>query len=396
MKLSLREKYLLFGLAGIIVLIIYYLFVFQPQWQNLTQLQAQAAANAKLIADIKEFQQPDSVIAEEYKLMKAKVDNQTRMFFPLNSQDKTIITVDQLLSSADLSGKALSFAYPVLKTDTAVAASGGSTEMTYYLHDLLAGSQAAGTPGAAINPNNQIPSMDLTIQFNGSYSSLLSFLSKTEALEKKMFLKSMTITPSTETAGVSGNVVFRLYLLPKFNGADADFLNWDIQGTYGTANPFVAVGGTVAASQAPSASAAVQTSPTDFLMSVAPVTADIPAVILGKSNDYTRSSYVYSDEQTFVSVSIRLTEKEGKYYYQFTNAGDTYPKTGTPEEFVPIGNNLSLAVYSAVRNQQNDQNGVNLTISNDTDKPFTVQILNDDTKSPRIKIVKTSGEVRIQ
>ncbi len=314
---------------------------------------------------IKDFLDSNGKLPHDYKIMKAKADEQTRMFFPLADQEKTILAIDQMLTAGPLGGLAISFGdVQLAKSITNSKAAG---QLDYYLKGLVedevkagSGAKAAASAG---NDKEQIPSVDLTLQYSGPYTSLLSFLSSVESWEKKMFVKSILITPSKNPQIVNGNIVFRLFMLPKYPGSDSDFLSWDINGTYGSANPYVLTAGAATASAPTVNKEAAAPVTADFVLSMKPLTADLPAVVLGKSKDYTRTSYVYSDSPDFVNTSIKVTQKDGKYYFQYQTQNDSYPKDGSLEVFQPLGQSVTLLIYSTPRNQENDQNGINLALT---------------------------------
>lgn len=399
MKFTLRERLLAVGLGLIVLIFSYYQFVFQPQRNTIKTLTNQIATNNLQIQGINDFLKPDSKLPQDYKLLKFKTDEQTRMFFPLANQEKIILSLDQILTSASLNGLSVSFGSPQLLKSVDNAKQTGLLE--YYLKTLVEDQDKVSTvPKATVptaaNDKNQIPSMELTLQYSGSYASLLTFLSTVEGWEKKLFVKTVLIGPNKNAPGVSGNVVFRLYMLPKYPGSDLDFMKWDINGSYGSTDPFVFIGGTTV-SRVPEGTKAI-TVPTaaDFVLSMKPVTADLPAVVLGRAKDYTRTSYVYSDNPGFVNTKIKVTGKEGKYYFQYQTQNESYPKDSSMETFQPLGQSLNLLIYSTPRNPENDQNGINLSVINESDLPFVVQVLNDDPTKPRVKITEKSGNVQIK
>ena len=398
MKFTLREKLLAVGLGLIVLIFGYYQYIFQPQLQEIKSLDNQVANNDQQIQVINDFLKPNSKLLEDFKLMKVKTDQQTRMFFPLAYQEKTILSLDQMLTSTALKGLSVSFTTPQLSKN---ATNAKPTEpMNYLLKDLVEGSGKVGTETKVIasspaNDKNQIPSADLTLQYSGSYASLLSFLSTVEGWEKKLFVKNVVISSNKNDAGVSGNIVFRSYSLPKYPSSDVDFMKWENKGTYGSTDPFVFIAGTTVSS-VPDGTMATVPLTADFVLSMKPVTADLPAVVLGTAKDYTRASYVYSDNAGLANTKIKVTKKDGKYFFQYQTQNDSYPKDSSMEAFQPLGQSLSLVIYSTPRNPENDQNGINLAITNETDLPFVVQVLNDDASKPRVKVTEQKGNVQIK
>lgn len=399
MKFTLREKLLAVGLGLLVLMFGYYQFVFQPQRKAINILTTQVSANKLQIQGINDFLKPDSKLPQDYKLIKFKTDEQTRMFFPLADQEKIILSLDQMLTSTALNGLSVSFSTPQLVKSTSTTKPTGLLD--YYLKSLVEDKGKVSTdtkvavPTVA-NDKNQIPSMDITLQYSGTYASLLSFLSTVEGWEKKLFVKTVLIGPNKNAPGVSGNIVFRLFMLPKYPSSDLEFLKWDINSAYGSPDPFVFIAGTSVPSVSDGAKAITVPNTADFVLSMKPITADLPAVVLGKAKDYTRASYVYSDNPGFVNTKIKVTKKEGKYYFQYQTQNDSYPKDSSMEAFQPLGQSINLLIYSSPRNPENDQNGINLSVINEADLPFVVQVLNDDPTKPRVKVTEQSGNVQIK
>ena len=132
-------------------------------------------------------------------------------------------------------------------------------------------------------------------------------------------------------------------------------------------------------------------------MTVKPTASDLPVIILGKGEDMETKTYIYSDEPGANEVEIQVSEAEGKYYYKYKTSYETYPKNYASEkiQFKPIGNSISLDIMSMARNNDKDLSGLKLSVINNTKLPFIINVENDDTKTPRVKLVNQKGNVSL-
>lgn len=135
----------------------------------------------------------------------------------------------------------------------------------------------------------------------------------------------------------------------------------------------------------------------DFFMTVKPITSDLPTVIIGRSQDPERKTYIYADNPGFEDAEIQLIKESGKYYYRYKNKTQSSPRNyeGDMISFQPAGSILGLSVVSSVRKGDNDGSGVNLSIINKTDLKLNVKIDYDDVKKPRVNIVNKVGDIYI-
>lgn len=108
------------------------------------------------------------------------------------------------------------------------------------------------------------------------------------------------------------------------------------------------------------------------------------------------SPVVYGDNMGIENAEIFIEENAGKYYCKFKTDHESYPDAqySNTFEFIPVGKDLKLMIFSSERHIDEDKAGVNLSIINNTDKDLIYYISNDDKKLSRINIGKTVGSVR--
>ena len=107
-----------------------------------------------------------------------------------------------------------------------------------------------------------------------------------------------------------------------------------------------------------------------------------------KSDDTNFEKMIYEDENEVVTVNLELTQQGKKYYFRYYNESDNYPKDKIVEEFKPKGNEILVDILSCKRLDETDNSGINLIVTNKTDKKVNVMIHDDDSKSRVTKTIQ--------
>ncbi|MDU7887248.1 MAG: hypothetical protein E7J47_13000, partial [Clostridium perfringens] len=134
----------------------------------------------------------------------------------------------------------------------------------------------------------------------------------------------------------------------------------------------------------------------DFLMTVRPINSDLPTIVLGKSDDKDKKTYLNNDENSVSNIEMYISGDNGKYYYKYKVEGKSYPTKfeGNGEEFKPNGNDINFEIFSEKRVNKDDKSGANIKIVNSSDKEVNLIINKDDEKSPRVNVT-TEGKVKV-
>ena len=135
----------------------------------------------------------------------------------------------------------------------------------------------------------------------------------------------------------------------------------------------------------------------DFTASIKAISSEMPTVIIGKTNDSLRSTYVYADSNSEENVEFILTQDNGKYYYRYKTSRGMYPadSNGVGAVFVPVSKNIIINVLSEYRMGSNDKSELKLKITNKTDKLINVNITGDDKKDPRVKVEGNGSSISV-
>ena len=123
----------------------------------------------------------------------------------------------------------------------------------------------------------------------------------------------------------------------------------------------------------------------DFFGSVRNVASDISAVRFGRNDSNNTAKLVAKDRNQIENVNIELTKEGKKYYFRYYMDDEMYPRNNTKEEFKPKGKDILIDILSSERTKASDLVGVNLIITNTTDKKVDVKVFEDE--DSRVKVI---------
>lgn len=123
----------------------------------------------------------------------------------------------------------------------------------------------------------------------------------------------------------------------------------------------------------------------DFFGSVRSAVSDISAVRFGKNDDVGASKMISKDRNQIENLSIDLLKEGKKYYFRYYIDDEKYPTDKDKEEFKPKGKDILIDILSSKKDKKDDLVGMNLIITNSTDKKVDVKVFEDDDK--RVQII---------
>lgn len=393
MKISKSEKLLLSLLICVLVGIGYYDIIFKMETSKISELKAERDTQSSRLDNIKSQIARAGTLSKTTKELNEKVQSRVGRIYPVLNQDKLILELDSIYKSSNVEGN-ITFQDTTNSNSTNNSSSGSSTNsqskqdntkqiaelqklVDKYNSQILTGKSSAQVSASTVN------SMKANITFSGSYDGVMTFLKNIEGNEKLIAISGLTL--SSGGSLINGTATLEFYSIPKFADMDQDYLKWNSNGQYGKQNPFA---GTVSSNATIQQAAVAQKDDKDFAMAVRSVNSDLPAIMLGKYGDEQRTTYVYDDKNSVENVNITVTETNGKFYYKYTAGSDSYPKqaSGNGEEFTPVGNDISIIIYSSKRSSNTDNTGINLNVNNKTSRVVNVTVVNDDGNQPRISV----------
>lgn len=418
MKVTKREQVLL-GILFIVLLCYgFYNFVYLKQNQKITELKASKDSYSQKWELAKAKITSENERKKQYKNLNSKIFNATGMLFPSIEQEKIIVILDKMIKDSNLQADVLAFSEVssgnnLVDTTKTVNNEDKSKNTTNELDKLVndfngtSKNETSSMTSKKTNDSKIIGAykMEVTLKFKGVYDELISFIAQVEDYDKKIIIKSITLT-GTEGSEVSGTIILDFYGVPKLNNSD-DF-KWNYKKPNGSENPFFQspttspINNDITAKNGDKSVAkdestvANDDNKSDFVLYAKPKTLDLHTVTIEKGKDDSKKSYIYVDNVGVEVIEFYFTQIGTKYFYKYKTSKETYPKDfSKPIEFLPIGKNIILDIFSQKRGQGSDLSVANIKITNDTDKKVDVDILDDDKNKPRVNIIKEKGDILV-
>lgn len=425
MKATKKEKILLGVLAGILIVVLYYQFVFTVQSEKLQQ--------QKLIRDEVQNEFDDAMNTinsleknkENLKIVRASVVDKTAGFYPTIVQEKIILELNTLLEESGLEGNIAFSPIEVSSVDPLENAYEGAVEdkfnevSDYYIAKDSYTGEGEEPQGELVENNSEevendsvdddleisdseqsetdaftnVEQLKVAINFTGTYEALTSFTTAIDNYARNIAVTNLAVSASS-VEDVTGTISLEFYAVPKITNDDLEnYLSWDLNNTYGKNSPFsegVATGAYATTIE----QLAEEQEVNDFVMMVKSAASEFPTLTIGSANDIARESYIYADSNKVQDLTIDFTEEDGNLYYKYNTEDSVYPKTESAKEFNTISNEIVLEITSESR-INNDEAGVNVKINNNTSKTVSVIIKGDDSSNPRVNITSEGGKVNV-
>ncbi|MBZ9688552.1 hypothetical protein G9F72_019675 [Clostridium estertheticum] len=439
MKVTKREQILLGALLLVLIAYGFYNFVYTKQNQKIVELKASKDTYSQKWEQVKAKIASKDKKNEQNTILNAKIFNETNKLFPSIKQEEIIMILDKMIKDSNLQADVLGFS-EVSSESTTVPVDASKTannqdkskDATNELDKLVSAfngnskkdsnSEKANTSNDSTSSINSIVSgaykMQVTLNFKGMYDELISFIEQVENYDKKIIINNINLTGATGSE-VSGTLILEFYGVPKLN--NNDYFKWDYKKPSGNGNPFLGsssslqvnneiipnnqennqvnnqvkdVNGIIA--NKAEITIAKDEIKNDFVMTAKPITSNLHTVTIEKAKDESKQSYIYSDSEKIEPVEFYFTKVGSKYFYKYKTGIETYPKDFSNSiEFVPSGENIILDIATQKRGISSDLSGVNIKITNDTDKSLVVNILDDDKIKPRVEILKEKGDISV-
>jgi len=424
MKVTKREQMLLGALLLVLIAYGFYNFVYTKQNQKIVELKASRDAYSQKWVQVKVKIASKDKKNEQNTILNAEIFNETDKLFPSIEQEEIIVVLDKMIKVSNLQADVLGFSEvssentPV-NTSIAVNNQDNSKDATNELDKLVSTFNGTSKKDAnsektnTINANSNIIGaykMQVTLNFKGMHDELISFIEQVENYDKKIIINSINLI-GAEGSDVSGTIILEFYGVPKLNN-NYEF-NWDYKKPSGIGNPFVGSstslqvsneiipnnqvndGNEIITNKEENAVAKDEIK-SDFVMNAKPITSNLHTVTIEKAKDELKQSYIYSDNEGIEQVEFYFIKVSSKYFYKYKTSKETYPKNfNNSIEYVPNAENIILDIDSQKRGSGSDLSGVNIKITNDTDKSVVVNILDDDKIKPRVNIVKEKGDISV-
>ena len=402
MKINKREKTLLFVLALGVVGFGYYKVVWDYQYNKLKDLKSKELKvkeeynhDVKMVNSI----EPNK---EEINIFNSEIQNLTSGFYSNISQPNIILELNNLMNDANVKGT-MSFSeiktMPVMdKQDGDSSSKSEDDENPNQIQGIVNDYNNITDKKKNEDKKDKKPEeiynlnqMTVSLSVNGTYDNVMKFMKSIEENPKHINILNFNLSAQTD-GNVSANMNIQLVAIPKIDASKEEFTTADEK--YGKENPFS--GASTVGTGTIENELENSKVKNDFLMTVRPINSDLPTIVLGKSDDKDKKTYLNNDENSVSNIEMYISGDNGKYYYKYKVEGKSYPTKfeGNGEEFKPNGNDINFEIFSEKRVNKDDKSGANIKIVNSSDKEVNLIINKDDEKSPRVNVT-TDGKVKI-
>lgn len=402
MKINKREKTLLFVLALGVVGFGYYKVVWDYQYNKLKDLKSKELKVKQEYNDDVKMVNSIEPNKEEINIFNSEIQNLTSGFYSNISQPNIILELNNLMNDTNVKGT-MSFSeiktMPVMDKQEGDSSSKSENDenknqiqgiVNDYnnITDKKKNEDKKNKKQEEIYNLNQ---MTVSLSVNGTYDNVMKFMKSIEENPKHINILNFNLSAQTD-GNVSANMNIQLVAIPKIDASKEEFTTADDK--YGKENPFS--GASVAGTGTIENELENSKVKNDFLMTVRPINSDFPTIVLGKSGDKDKKTYLNNDENSVSNIEMYISGDNGKYYYKYKVEGKSYPTKfeGNGEEFKPNGNDINFEIFSEKRVNKDDKSGANIKIVNSSDKEVNLIINKDDEKSPRVNVT-TDGKVKV-
>ncbi|TYQ13353.1 UNVERIFIED_CONTAM: hypothetical protein Cloal_4421 [Acetivibrio alkalicellulosi] len=249
-------------------------------------------------------------------------------------------------------------------------------------------------------------SLKTNVSANGTSSELMSFLNIINDIQNKVVVEGLRVDNSNENQ-LSANFDLVFYGITDKNAAKkGSYLNlsWTPQKPGEKNNIFMSYDGAdnYFIADYVDNNDSFNVNKYDFTMRVIPFTQSMgpPSVsMVLKSLDLSQEGIpvVYGDSSEQEKVELYIDKIDGQYMCKFKTTYEGFPGNGFFDMavFNPSGNQLRMLIDSTTRVSNEDISGVSISITNNSDKTFIVDVINDDLIRPRVTINRMTENIRV-
>ncbi|HEY5467123.1 MAG TPA: hypothetical protein VIL27_08840 [Clostridia bacterium] len=398
MKMTSRERAMLIALLVIALIVGSYYLIITPQLDKYDKLKTDQADYRIQVKAVENDLANAAAIRKGVDEMLAKIDVDTKTYFPSILTEKLLIMLNDLFIQSGLAvnGAVFSEPAPVQALASAAPIAGTPTGQALSLSQIqdklmaLEPEPATSGPKPTPTPKPVVPvdpaqlqsslasltSMTVTLQFTAPYESLTGFITRMEALGRTIAITNLT-SSQLEDGTVTGSMDLVIYALPKITGQKDPYVEWSFTSEYGKPNPFAALGYDMTVGVL------------NFVTGQPNIMVSVPSIA--------KAAVLSGTSSTPTEIEL-IVEKSGTGYACRTRIGTAfYPAGGTAlTRFAPEGSTLRVVVNSSLRTGASDLSGATLIVHNRTDRPVQVNVVGDDPTRPRITIGTLEGSVTVR
>ncbi len=227
-KMSMRDKRILLMLLGIVVFVLGYFLVFQPQMAKAEEIEAQNAPLREKLNQLKEIEENQDYYISETNKYNQRVTDYTNMFPADVKEEDAVLLGKGMEDKLGMSIFKMDFAEQefVASLDTSAMNDGSTGDDSTLTEQANQPTQdqineIEGTDETEIDTSSAPDDIDLdsvalyrvknTMEFNGTYQELKDLVDYLAADASRMTIDSVDIDFSASTGDLGGTVVVNMY-----------------------------------------------------------------------------------------------------------------------------------------------------------------------------------------
>ena len=377
MKLTDRDKKLLYIVAGLLLVFCAYFFGFRNLSSKNEDLESELSKKNTVYNNLRVMAMKKADYLEDTEKFNNEYTTLLSRFDSGYSQEYSIMFLKEL------------------EDNTGCWLSQVGLAQTQKIYDFgnTVSSNPTGSGNAGYATDYKGYSTTLTLTYQASYDEFKDLINYLNTYKYKCVINSVSSSYNAESDTVSGSLVITQYAI---TGGDREFYGAYIDNYLnGTDNIFDSPIFT------PGTNADIENGGNilkdyDYYMTLDAFGADSDSIAIGKKGDSTGESVLSTNAAKKEDVTISFAGANGNYTVQYKIGSITYPATNyTAGVAFDPGNLLSMLIISSPRMSEDDLNGVSATIVNDTDMTLYVKVVNDDESNPRFTLKEKWGDVVI-
>jgi len=194
MRMSKRDKQLLLLLVVVALIAGYYWLLYLPQEEKLVALEGEKSLLEVQRMEIERTIAQEPILDQELKDIEDALLLASTKYYGDLIQEYIIMTMNELSAPTEMLVKSFNF-----------------SEMLTSLSDMLSQQQMSAPDGTV--PTSMIDVITVTVQYEGDYESIETFMYNVYQHPKQLVLQSVTVTSNTE-GYITGNMTIEFHGLP--------------------------------------------------------------------------------------------------------------------------------------------------------------------------------------
>jgi hypothetical protein len=372
--MSDSNKKILLVLLGIALIVASVVFVVRPKKQSIDSLNNEISTLQARYDDLcaKELQK-DQLIAETAEFNK-HFDEEVVKYASDLDQENAVMFFKEIEEEVDFAN--LSIAMP--------------RETNYYV--LGEGAVEANEMIEAEDDSYIVTTDTYAIGFSGTYEGVKAYLDYILNYKYRMAVETISISYSEDAdapiAECSGSLTLNTYAVES-NDRKHDVPTVDVE--EGKENIFAVEGTALPASAGSSSHDSGNgddiVANHNIVILLNDAANDAASGIIVAADESKEDTYVTSSENKVETVEISVTAEDGKNYVTYKIGSKSYKAE-------VLSSDVTVYVKSSSRTGDDDKNGVDVKVSNDTDLSVYFKVVGYDSYNPRFKISQKSGTVK--